>query len=148
MDATRSSALICTGLPLRSTTIPASRETYLALARKRLSEPSRWSSKTSAIATSSTFSFPVRRFTTACVPRPPQPTSPAFNLSFEGAPRARAIAEDAARNVRRDKESETFICGHHTARRTRRLSAESRLQGGPWHTSRLVDQEKARCGWE
>ena len=40
------------------------------------------SSKTSAMATISTLSQPVRRFSIACVPRPPQPISPAFSFSL------------------------------------------------------------------
>ena len=56
--------------------------------RSRASDASRWSSKTSAMATSSTFSLPVSRSTTACVPRPPQPTMPARSFSLP-APRTR-----------------------------------------------------------
>src|SRR5579872_1233020 len=113
MEFTRSSALIWTGLPPRSTVMPASRETYFALLRNRSSEVSSLSSKTSATATRSTFSFPVSRFTTACVPRPPQPTSPALRRSLDDAPRARAAADVAARKLRREKLLEGCIWGHH-----------------------------------
>src|ERR1039457_5020317 len=49
-------------------------------------EDSMRSSKTSAMATISTLSQPVRTFSMACVPRPPQPIKPAFRT---GAPRPR-----------------------------------------------------------
>src|SRR5437867_13112063 len=64
------------------------------------------------MATRSTFSLPVSRFTTACVPRPPQPTRPAFRRSFDEAPRARARPDVATRNVRRENESEECIREH------------------------------------
>src|SRR5271165_3586560 len=53
--------------------------------RRRARDCSRWSSKTSAMAASSTCSLPVSRSTTACVPRPPQPTRPAFSRSLAAA---------------------------------------------------------------
>src|ERR1700686_5257700 len=64
------------------------------------------------MATRSTFSLPVSRLTTACVPRPPQPTRPAFNRSLEEAPRASARLDVAARNVRRETDLEECIREH------------------------------------
>jgi hypothetical protein len=47
----------------------------------------------------------IRRVPRSFEPRPPQPARPAFNRSLEDAPRASAMADEAAMNVRRETES-------------------------------------------
>src|ERR1019366_827107 len=112
MDSARSRAVISFGLPSRSTVMPAWLARYFG-SRNFLSAPSRWSSKMSAMATSSTFSLPVSRSMVACVPRPPQPTSPARSFSFP-APRTRwgwTIVNAAAPAVSKERREIGFEFG-------------------------------------
>ena len=87
--------------------------------RSRASDPSSLSSNTSPIATSSTLGSPLSMFTTACVPRPPQPTMPAFNFSAP-APRTssgRTIVNAAALPASRPRRVIVFFIGIKTSLR-------------------------------